>query len=265
MPQFYPEIPPHLQTFALSQPLFFISSAPTHGSHINLSPKGLPSTTFTIFSPTECAYIDATGSGAETISHLYENGRATIMFCSFSASPRIVRFFCTGRVVEWDTPEFQVLVSKMGKKKVEGARAVLLFKVWKAQSSCGYGVPRINPQLTSSSSTPPNPSSPSTDTPTSPSIEHQDEEKAAFLDREILGHWASKQIEKNELGAYQIKNNLSSLDGLPGLKTARREAGQNLLFVDFVAFCKRVLAQREGLMVGLLMGFLIYVFGVFLF
>lgn len=130
MPAYYPTIPPNIQTWCLSQPLFFTATAPQHGSHINISPKGLPSRTLKIFSPSSCAYIDATGSGAETIAHVYENGRITVMFCSFEKTPRIVRFFCTGRVVEWWEPEFGRLGQRMG-MQVEGARAVVVLSIWK--------------------------------------------------------------------------------------------------------------------------------------
>lgn len=98
---------------------------------MNLSPKGLPSATFSIFDPNHAAYVDGTGSGSETISHLYENGRITIMFCSFTKSPRIMRFFCTGKVVEWDSPGFEPLLRKMGKEAIKGARAVISLDVWK--------------------------------------------------------------------------------------------------------------------------------------
>ena len=56
------------------------------------------------------------------------------MFCSFGAAPRIMRFFCTGRVVEWDQPVFDQLLAKMGKKEVKGARAVILLDIWKVCS-----------------------------------------------------------------------------------------------------------------------------------
>ncbi|KAL8661293.1 MAG: hypothetical protein Q9202_005718 [Teloschistes flavicans] len=74
MVQFWDAIPDHLAEWALSQSIFFTASAPLTGSHVNISPKGLPSATFTIFSPNSAAYIDATGSGSETVSHIYENG-----------------------------------------------------------------------------------------------------------------------------------------------------------------------------------------------
>lgn len=116
---------------ALEQQVFFTASAPLAGRHVNISPKGLPSSTFTIFDPNHAAYVDGTGSGCETISHVYENGRITIMFCSFLTMPRIMRFFCMGKIVEWDQPEFEPLIRKMGKESIQGARAIILLDVFK--------------------------------------------------------------------------------------------------------------------------------------
>jgi len=58
---------------APQQEIFFIASAPSTGEHVNISPKGLPSAIFKVFDPNHAAYVDATGSGSETISHVYEN------------------------------------------------------------------------------------------------------------------------------------------------------------------------------------------------
>lgn len=55
----------------------------------------------------------------------------TLMFCSFDAAPRIMRFFCTGRVIEWDDREFDSWLAKMGNKKILGARAVIVLDVFK--------------------------------------------------------------------------------------------------------------------------------------
>ena len=99
MVHFYDKIEPNLEEWAMKQAVFFTASAPLRGRHINGSPKGLPATSCSILNPNLCAYVDATGSGIETVSHIQENGRVTIMFCSFETSPRIMRFFCTGRVI----------------------------------------------------------------------------------------------------------------------------------------------------------------------
>ena len=131
MVKYYDSIQPELADWALKQAVFFTSSAPLYGRHINLSPKGLPATSFSILSPNLCGYVDATGSGIETVSHILENGRVTIMFCSFETSPRIMRFFCTGRVVEWNEPGFEGWLKRMGGKKLTGMRAVIVLDVFK--------------------------------------------------------------------------------------------------------------------------------------
>jgi hypothetical protein len=141
MVKFYDSITPDLEEWAMSQQIFFVASAPTHGKHINVSPKGLPSASFSILNPNLCAYVDATGSGIETISHIQENGRCTVMFCSFATSPRIMRFFCTGRVIAWNEPGFNGWLEKMGGKDVTGARAVILLDVFKVDILSLYPSP----------------------------------------------------------------------------------------------------------------------------
>ena len=51
-----------------------------------------------------------------------------------------MRFFCRGSVVEWDDARFEGLLSKMGKKRIEGARAVILLDVFKV----GFGISEIS-------------------------------------------------------------------------------------------------------------------------
>ena len=55
------------------------------------------------------AYLDLTGSGVETIAHLRENGRLTIMFCAFEGPPRILRLYGRGEAVEPGTAGFDDL------------------------------------------------------------------------------------------------------------------------------------------------------------
>jgi hypothetical protein len=131
MVHYYEKIDDNLAEWAMRQSVFFIASAPLHGRHINLSPKGLPSTSFSILNPNLCGYVDATGSGIETVSHIQENGRATIMFCSFDSSPRIMRLFCRGRIIPWNHQDFDSWRERMGGKEFTGMRAVVLLDVWK--------------------------------------------------------------------------------------------------------------------------------------
>jgi hypothetical protein len=88
--------------------MFFVATAPCldesgEGGHVNVSPKGYRDT-FAILDPQTVAYLDLTGSGAETIAHLRQNGRITVMFCSFDRQPKILRIYGAGRVILPEDP-----------------------------------------------------------------------------------------------------------------------------------------------------------------
>ncbi|ETN42082.1 uncharacterized protein HMPREF1541_04021 [Cyphellophora europaea CBS 101466] len=226
MVHYYDSISPDLQEWIMKQPCFFTASAPLHGRHVNLSPKGLPSTSFSVLTPNLVGYVDATGSGIETVSHIQENGRCTIMFCSFDASPRIMRLFCTGRIVPWDHPQFNDWRQRMGNKHFEGMRAVILLDVWKVQTSCGYAVPYLALK---------------------PDPEDSSKQVPYLEDRQTLGHWGKKQISNGIMNDYRAKMNSRSLDGLPGLRVARKDIGESLWLRDVEAQVKK----RNGAQLGL--------------
>src|SRR3954451_25141243 len=115
-------IPDHLHRWMEEQPIFFVASAPLSAEgHVNLSPKGGDS--FRVIDPNTVAYLDLTGSGAETIAHTRENGRLTIMFCSFGAKPNIVRLFGTGEAVLPGDADFADLVARFPENA--GTRSVV--------------------------------------------------------------------------------------------------------------------------------------------
>jgi hypothetical protein len=148
MGKFYESISDDLRDWALRQSVFFVASAPLRGRHVNLSPKGLPDSCLAFLGPNQVAYIDSTGSGCETISHVRENGRITLMFCSFDASPRILRLFSTGTVIEWDQPEFGECLQRMGKTPIAGARAIIQLDIFKVSICLSYDFhSRINQLL----------------------------------------------------------------------------------------------------------------------
>jgi hypothetical protein len=68
MVTFYDELTPELTEFINAQQVFFTGSAPLHipRSHVNVSPKGLADSTFTVVNPKRVWYQDATGSGNES-------------------------------------------------------------------------------------------------------------------------------------------------------------------------------------------------------
>lgn len=272
----------------MSQPLFYIASSPTYGSHINISPKGLPSTTFSILSPNKAAYIDATGSGAETIAHLYENGRCTVMFCSFEQSPRILRLFCKGEVVEVWEDGFGEVTRGMGMEVPVGARAVIRLEIFKVCIcvSC-HLFPHIHlPRVFISVSlcyichnadfaksfllrkmgfckiiNLPENNSPHPQVQTScgygvPLLSPTSATKP-LQDRETLGHWAGKTVSDNKMVEYRAKNNAYSLDNLPGLKAGRKTRGEWLWVADVRAYMQRLWNQMDALVIGFVLAFVV--------
>lgn len=161
------------------QHLFFVATAPLDGDGlINCSPKGLD--TFTILGPRQVAYLDLTGSGAETIAHVRENGRIVLMFCAFEGPPKIVRFQGTGRVVTRTDQAYAALRKQF--PPVDGERAIVVVDVTRLSTSCGFGVPLYS---------------------------------CAGERTQIPDFVAAKG--PNGLVDYQKNNNMTSLDGLPAL------------------------------------------------
>ncbi len=175
MAKFYSELNSSLQDFIQEQKLFFTATAPLQG-RINLSPKGID--TLRCIDHQTVAYLDLTGSGNETAAHLRENGRMTIMFCSFSEKPLILRLYGKGRVIRAKDEEWQSLSSLFD--SLPGKRQIIVLDIESVQTSCGYGVPLY---------------------------EFKQE-------RNTLIEWAEKKGEQGIKEYWQAKN-LNSIDGLP--------------------------------------------------
>ncbi|TAD79862.1 MAG: pyridoxamine 5'-phosphate oxidase family protein [Oscillatoriales cyanobacterium] len=141
MAKFYSEITPELQAFIADQKLFFTATAPTAGL-INLSPKGMD--TFRCFDAKTVGYLDVTGSGNETSAHLIENGRMTIMFCSFVGAPLILRLYGQGRVVRSRDANWEAIHAQF--QSLPGERQIIILNVDSVQTSCGFGVPLFDYQ-----------------------------------------------------------------------------------------------------------------------
>ncbi|RWA08725.1 hypothetical protein EKO27_g6382 [Xylaria grammica] len=143
MGKFYEEIPENVMEWIVEQKVFWVSTAPLskHG-HVNVSPKkggdcfGVPDTrTFW--------YMDMTGSGNETISHLLEpgNGRITILFNAFEGPPRILRLWGKGKVLEYGSPGYNKIVERENITTMPGTRSVIVVDIHQVGTSCGYQVP----------------------------------------------------------------------------------------------------------------------------
>jgi hypothetical protein len=131
-----------LREFIESQPMFFVATAPTGADgHVNVSPKGMVGT-FAVLGDDHVSYLDFHGSGAETIAHLRENGRITMMFCAFQGPPNIVRLHGIGRVIPVTEPEYaEMLPVFAAPPDAHGARSIIDVKVHRVSDSCGYAVP----------------------------------------------------------------------------------------------------------------------------
>lgn len=258
----YPSLSADLAQWVQRQPVFFTGSASTHGRYINVSPKGLADSHFAVLDPNQCAYIDRTGSGCETIAHAYENGRLCLMFMSFGNTPRILRLFCNSRVVEWDHPDFQSLLLKVAngrRQSFDGARAVIVCDIWQVQTSCGFGVPRVKKALYAPDEDDHTPVEDVLRQGVSDKEGGKLTELAVFENRPTLDKKAKQEADADILVAYQNKNNASSLDGLPGLRTAIRNSGQRLWLVSMQTSARRILAEKEALAVGFVFAFLLFV------
>lgn len=171
-------ITPPMRDFIERQHMFFVATAPTSGGRVNMSPKGYDA--FRILDDNRICYLDLTGSGAETIAHLRENGRLTIMFCAFEGKPNIVRLYGTARAVRAGDEEFDALRGLFVEHP--GVRSIIVADIDRTSNSCGFSVPFMD-----------------------------------FVeDRQTLAeYWDDK--DQGEITAYQIKNNTSSIDGLPAI------------------------------------------------
>jgi hypothetical protein len=175
----YETITPDLRDWILQQRLFFVATAPlsAEGS-LNCSPKG--GDCLRILDPLTIVYQDYTGSGAETIAHLRENGRLVIMFCAFDGPPQIVRLHGQGEVVTQGNPDFEALAPHFPPHP--GTRSFVRLKVVRVSDSCGYGVPLMD-----------------------------------FREpRDTLRTWAQNK-GPDRLKTYQQEKNATSIDGLPAL------------------------------------------------
>jgi hypothetical protein len=136
MAKFYTELNDNLREFIAGQHIFFHASAPNQG-RINLSPKGLD--TFRVLSDQRVAYLDLTGSECETAAHIGENGRLTIMFCSFHDKPLILRLYGRGSVIHPRDARWPELRPRF--PELPGARQIIVLDIESIMTTCGFAVP----------------------------------------------------------------------------------------------------------------------------
>lgn len=175
----FPTLSPDLAEFVAASPVFFVATAPLAGDgHVNVSPKG--GDTLRVLDERTVAYLDLTGSGAETIAHLRENRRVTLMACAFDGPPRIVRLYGTGEAILPDDARFADLAARF--PLLSGVRSVVMIALERVSTSCGFGVPLMRVQG----------------------------------ERDLLEPWARRKGPEG-IAAYQAERNATSIDGLPAV------------------------------------------------
>lgn len=141
----YERIDGRLREFIEAQPMFFVATAPLSGDGtVNLSPKGLRGT-LAVLDEQTVAYLDYAGSNAETVAHLRENGRITLMWCAFDGPPNIVRVHGRGEPVFRDDPRWPDLLRHFDIDPTpHGLRAVIVVRASLIRDTCGYAVPLMS-------------------------------------------------------------------------------------------------------------------------
>jgi hypothetical protein len=144
MGKVYERIEPRLRAFIEEQKVFFVASAPLAGDgHVNLSPKGRDGT-LVVLDDMTLAYLDFGGSHAETVAHLRENGRVTLMWCAFSGPPKVLRIHGRGEPIFRDDPRWPELIGHFAAADGPGARAIVLVHAVMVSDSCGFAVPFLD-------------------------------------------------------------------------------------------------------------------------
>lgn len=141
MGRHYDRIDERLREFIAAQPMFFVATGPlVADGRINLSPKGREGC-LAVLDERRIAYLDFGGSHAETLAHLRENGRITLMWCAFNGPPNILRVYGRGEPVLRDDPRWPEVVGQIAAGDQPGIRAVVLVHVEDVRDSCGFAVP----------------------------------------------------------------------------------------------------------------------------
>ena len=170
----YPDISEKMEAFIAQQKIYFVATA-TEDSRINLSPKGMDS--FRVLNGNRVAWLNVTGSGNETASHVQELPRMTIMFTAFEGPPMILRLYGSAKVIHPKDVEWDELYSHFN--PLPGARQIFDLEVDLVQTSCGMGTPYFD----------------------------------YAEDREHLNEWAIKKGDE-KIKQYWVDKNQLSIDGI---------------------------------------------------
>lgn len=171
----FPALDADHRAIIAAQHMFFVATAASEG-RVNLSPKGMDC--LRVLGPNRIVWLNLTGSGNETAGHLRQNPRMTLMWCSFTKRPVILRAYGTARAVHPRDADWDDLIGQLPAEP--GARQIYDMQVDLVQTSCGFAVPFY---------------------------EHQGP-------REVLRNWAEDRGPEG-LQTYWETRNQQTIDGFP--------------------------------------------------
>lgn len=132
----FPSLTPALSKFIAKQQMFFVATAMAEGK-VNMSPKGGDS--FRVISPTQVAWLNHTGSGNESATHVQHDTRMTIMFCAFEGAPMILRLYGQATALHQGDPRWPEYIDLFPESVA--SRQVFVVDLDLVQTSCGMQVP----------------------------------------------------------------------------------------------------------------------------
>lgn len=164
------------QTFIAQQKVFFVGTAAADG-RVNVSPKGMDDS-FRVLGPNRVVWLSVTGSGNESAAHVAQNGRMTVMFCSFEGAPQILRLYGEAETIYPRHKKWNSLITEF--PAFPGVRQFFDLAIDLVQTSCGMAVPLYD-----------------------------------FVgDRTALNEWAEKK-GSDGIADYWDEKNRVSIDGMP--------------------------------------------------
>ena len=163
--------------FIGDQHIYFCATAGKEG-YVNVSPRDTK--TLKIINDNKIVWLNFTGSGNETSTHIQENGRMTLMFCGFEQEALMLKIYGQAKVYHPRDKQYNELISLFDDdKNFVGNRQIFELDIELAITSCGEGVPYFDYQG----------------------------------EREALKTW-SNQKGKDGIKEYWKENNSISIDGV---------------------------------------------------
>jgi len=132
----FDSLSPAHRSFIEEQHMFFVATAAPEG-RVNLSPKGMDS--LVVMGENRILWLNLTGSGNETSCHLLQANRMTMMWCSFTTRPQILRCYGSARTVQEGDADWADLLAHFPAHR--SARQIYDMSIDMVQTSCGYAVP----------------------------------------------------------------------------------------------------------------------------